>query len=291
MVLHGWDRLAKSEMLVFGKILHQSAHRRILALRRRMILITPYRPMEMWADHLPDSEILNSFESIIVQAQAFEDDLRRFGYRGKIFHLPYLPPEVQVPSRWPASSKLQVGFLGRMVRDKNLRYLIVSFSKLHELGVDAQLHIFGDGPERQAIESLVSEMNLAKRIQFHGNQYPAAIPAAIDSCHLFAFSSTTEGQCLSALEILARGRRVLGTPVGAFPEFLSGLPGSIAPLDDPTAYAAALKAIAKPIIEGSIAPRDVQQAYQSRFPRQQVIEGYLRAFGYSDLVDQESQAI
>ena len=291
MVLHGWKRLADSEILVFGKVLHPSAHRRILTLRRRMVLITPYRPMEMWGERQPDRQILNSFESIIVQAHAFEDDLRRLGYEGKIFNLPYIPPDVESSSGWPASSQLQIGYLGRLVADKNLKYLIVSFSRLRAMGVEAQLHIFGDGPERHAIQSLTNELKLAAHIQFHGNQDRTEIPAAIDSCHLFAFSSRTEGQCLSSLEILARGRRVLGTPVGAFPEFLSGLLGSIAPLDDPAAFASALKEIAKPVLEGRITPADVQQAYQSRFPRQQVIEGYLRVFGCSDSIDRENQAI
>ena len=241
MVRRCWKPLGDSEILVFHKILHHSAHRRILSLRKRMILITSYRPMEIWRERQPDSEILNSFESIIVQAQAFEDDLRRFGYRGKTYILPLLPPDVQSSSRWPASSQLQVGYLGRLVADKNLKYLIISFAKLRAMGVDAQLHIFGDGPERGAIQSLTSEMKLSAHIQLHGNQNRTEIPAAIDSCHLFAFSSRTEGQCLSALEILACGRRVLGTPVGAFPEFLSGCLGSVAPLDDPTAFAAALR--------------------------------------------------
>jgi len=179
--------------------------------------------------------------------------------------------------------------LGRLVPDKNLKYLIVSFSKLCEMGVDAQLHIFGEGSDRQMLQSLTNEMNLAAHIQFHGNQDRAAISSAIDSCHLFAFSSITEGQCLSALEILARGRRVVGTPVGAFPEFLSGILGSLAPLDDPSAFAAALRTTAKPVLEGDITPGDIQLAYQGRFPRQRVIEGYLQAFGCSDLIDLENR--
>jgi len=291
MVLHSWKRLADAEILVFGKMLHPGAHRLILPLRKRMILITPYRPAEMWKEQQPDSKILNSFESIIGQSHTFEDDLRQFGYTGRTFVLPYLPPEVQSSNRWPTNSQLQVGYLGRLVPDKNLKYLIVSFSRLRGMGVDARLHIFGDGPERHAMQSLTNEMNLAAHIQFHGNQDRAAVPAAIDNCHLFAFSSTTEGQCLSALEILARGRRVLGTPVGAFPEFLSGILGCVAPLDDPTTFATALKAVARPVLDGSITPADVQQAYQSRFPRQQAIEGYLRAFGFSDSIDEQNRAI
>ncbi len=285
-----WKRMRDADVLVFGKLLHHTVHRRALSHRKRMVFITPYRPVEMWKEQRPDAAILNSFESIIVQASPFEEDLRGFGYNGQVVILPYIPPDVRDAASFPEPSPLRIGFLGRLVPDKNLKYLIVSFSRLRTMGVDAQLHIFGDGPERNAIQSLTNEMNLATSIQFHGNQDRTEIPAEIDSCHFFAFSSTTEGQCLSALEILARGRPVLGTPAGAFPEFLSGLLGSIAPLDDPTAFAAALMAVAKQVLEGNITPTDIQQAYQNRFPRQNAIEGYLRVFGCSGSIGREYQA-
>jgi len=276
MLLRQWERFASAELLIFGKLFDTSVHRRLISLKKRMILITPYRPAEMWKDGGPGHAILNSFQSIIVQARAFERDLREFGYEGEIFILPLPPPEVNEPKAWPASRSIQIGYLGRLVREKNLEYLIRSFSCLREMGVAAQLHVFGDGPERERLQSFCGGMRLSRQIQFHGGLLRSSIPAAIDRCHLFAFSSTTEGQCLAALEILARGRRVLGTSVGAFPEFLSGVLGSVGPLDSPPAFAAALKTLAEPVLKGAITPADVQGAYTIRFPRRQVINEYLR---------------
>jgi glycosyltransferase involved in cell wall biosynthesis len=282
MVLHQWRRFSESELLVFGKLLHADAHRRLLALKKRLILITPYRPAEMWKHHRPDAEILNSLDSIVVQARTFEMDLREFGYRGKVHILPLPPPGVSDASPWPASSTLQIGFLGRLVPDKNVAYLLHSFAQLRAMKVDAQLHIFGDGPERAALLQTAERLSLADRIRFHGNQDRTMIPGAIDRCHIFAFSSRTEGLPIGALEILSRGRPVLGTPVGAFPEFLSGLLGSIAPLDNPAAFAGALKSLAVPVLRGEVAPADVQRAYKARFPRRQVIDDYMRIFGCAE---------
>jgi glycosyltransferase involved in cell wall biosynthesis len=279
MVARQWKRIAQAELLVFGKLLDRSAHRRLLPLRKRMILITPYRPAEMWQDWRPEEEILNSFQAIIVQAQRFEDELRQLGYRGEVFTLPYLPPGARDTSAWPENSLLRIGFLGRLVPDKNLEYLIDSFCCLRETNRRVQLHIFGDGPERNNLESLVGRLNLGTSVHFHGNQERSQVASAIDSCHFFAFSSTTEGQCMAALEILSRGRPVVGTPVGAFPEFLSGPLGAIAPLHDAAAFAAAMHMLARPIIAGEIVPDDVQRAYLTRFSRRKVIEGYLRVFG------------
>jgi len=291
MVTQQWGRVASAELLVFGKLLDSSAHRQLLPLNKRMVLITPYRPAEMWKNQSPTPEILNSLESIIVQAHAFEEDLRTFGYEGKIIILPLPPPEAVETHAWPASATLQVGFLGRLVPDKNVEYLIFSFSRLCETGVAAHLHVFGDGPERNMLQEIASGTGFADRIQFHGHQGHGEISKAINQCHLFAFTSRTEGLPIGSLEILARGRPVVGTPVGAFPEFLSGLLGTVAPLDDRSAFAASLMRVAKPILEGSISPTDVQQAYQRRFPRAQVIEEYLRAFGCSDSIDRENRAV
>jgi glycosyltransferase involved in cell wall biosynthesis len=276
-----WKRMMDAEVLVFGKLLHSSILSRLSEARKRMILITPYRPAEMWKDCPPDHDILNSFEMIVVQAQAFENDLRSFRYDGRVVTLPYLPPKTQRPTAWPTAPTLQIGFLGRLVPDKNLEYLICSISQLCEMGVKTQLHLFGDGSERGALMSLADRLGLSDHIIFHGELDRDRIPEAIDACHLFAFSSITEGQCLAALEILARGRPVLATPVGAFPEFLSGLLGSIAPLGCPTAFASALKALAGPVLNGEITPEKVQRAYQIRFPRCQIIKEYMRILSAS----------
>jgi len=289
MLLRQWDRFASADLLIFGKLLDPSVHRRLLSLRKRMILVTPYRPAEMWKYRSPDHEVLNSFQSIIVQARTFERDLREFGYEGEILVLPLPPPEIAGPSAWPENSSIQIGFLGRLVPEKNLEYLIRSFSCLREMEIAAQLHVFGDGPERNRLQVLSARLRLGGQIQFHGSVIPSSIPTAIDGCHLFAFSSATEGQCLAALEILARGRPVVGTPVGAFPNFLSGFLGTVAPLDSPPAFAAALRTMAEAVLRGEITPAVVQGAYRVRFPRRQIIDEYLRILGCSDAIQKREQ--
>jgi glycosyltransferase involved in cell wall biosynthesis len=288
MILHQWKRLADAEVLVFGKFL-PVVHRRLLALNKRMILITPYRPAEMWKDHRPDDEVLNSLEAIVVQAQSFESDLRALGYRGKVFILPLPPPETEEPQKWPIGSTLQIGFLGRLVPDKNVEYLILSFSRLREKAIAAQLHIFGEGPERAALQSRTDRLGLTGHVEFHGNQDRRQIPAAIDRCHLFGFPSRTEGLPIGALEILARGRPIVGSPAGALPDFLQGLLGCIVPFGEPDIFAGALRAMGRRILEGKITPADVQQAYLRRFDRSQVIDEYMRIFDCDGLQRQEAR--
>jgi glycosyltransferase involved in cell wall biosynthesis len=169
-----------------------------------------------------------------------------------------------------------------------VEYLILSFSRLRELGTPAQLHIFGDGTERATLEQLTSRLGILDHVEFHGNQDRRQIPAAIDRCHLFTYPSRTEGLPIGALEMLARGRPIIGTPVGALPDFLLGTLGCIAPLDEPDLFAGAMRTIGGRILEGKVTPADVQQAYLRRFDRAQVIDEYMRIFGCYENAQQKA---
>jgi hypothetical protein len=79
--------------------------------------------------------------------------------------------------------------------------------------------------------------------------------------------------------------------VGALPEFLLGSLGCIAPLNDPAAFANAMKAKADPILNGQVTSAEIQTAYVSRFPRRQVIDKYLQVFGCLESTEQKVQTV
>jgi glycosyltransferase involved in cell wall biosynthesis len=120
---------------------------------------------------------------------------------------------------------------------------------------------------------------LQKQICFHGAIPHQAVKAAIDRCHLFAFSSIAEGQCLAALEILARGRPVVATPVGAFPEILTSPDlGAIAPLDDAAQFARILAEVGSSLIEGRTAPEAIQRRFDSQLCHEKIVQKYCSFF-------------
>jgi glycosyltransferase involved in cell wall biosynthesis len=242
------------------------------------VLVTPYRPAEMWAERKPAEDVLNSFDAVVVQADCFADDLRSLGYRGEIRVLPYLPPACSELTPLPAHPPVRIGFLGRLVPDKNLPLLLRAFAIVRG-HLPAELHLFGDGRERTGLTSLAAELRLGDRISFHGSVFHADVPAAIDSCHLFAFSSVTEGQPVSALEILSRGRPLVATPVGVFPELLAepGF-GTLAALDGAEVFAESLLRVAREVTEGTLTPAIVQGTYRDKLSRERVLEEYLSVF-------------
>jgi glycosyltransferase involved in cell wall biosynthesis len=288
----GVQRVMRHDVVVLTKmppwpVLRLLRHASRIRRYRPLVYVTPYRPREMWRDTTPPRAMLNLMDAIIVQASGFAEDLRSFGYRGAIATIPYIPPRLDPPSALPdCGDVIRIGFIGRLVPQKNLPYLLKAFA--HLLAGDSasrsaprswELHLFGDGDQRPALENTASVLGLQGQIQFHGAIPHDAVTAAIDRCHLFAFSSIAEGQCLAALEILARGRPIVATPVGAFPEILT-IPelGVIAPLDDAAQFARALAQVGSNLIEGRTRPQAVQGRFAGQLCHDKIVQKYRSFF-------------
>jgi glycosyltransferase involved in cell wall biosynthesis len=289
---HGMVEILRHDVVVFTKIPPTSILRPLRRIagngsRRPFIYVTAYRPSEMWSDARLAASTLAAFDSIVVQTSGFADELREFGYRGVIETIPLIPPKPAVPPALPKGCGcLRVGFLGRFVPQKNLAYLLEAFDHLvadraasSTAPASWELHLFGEGPKKQELESAVTAKSLQSQVHFHGSIPHDAVHDAIDRCHLFAFSSVSEGQCLAALEILSRGRPIVATPVGAFPEFLTAPElGKVAPLDNAAEFAHALRQVGLRVFQGLITPQAVQSRFAGLFPRDEIIDKYCRLF-------------
>jgi glycosyltransferase involved in cell wall biosynthesis len=240
------------------------------------ILVTPYRPKEYWGPS-PDLSHLEDFDVITVQSEEGTLDLQEAGYRGRIENIPYLPPEVSELVAYPSlrdDGVIRLGFLGRLVAQKNLGYLLEIFRMLaKDPNRRYELHLFGDGAEREALRQAAADL---PGVFFHGETPRAEIARAIDSCDLFLITSLTEGQCLVALEVLSRGRPLVATPVGALPEVLRQPElGRLASLDNAPAFAATVAEVANGIRSGAVTPASVATAFRTRYDYHAIRQRYL----------------
>jgi glycosyltransferase involved in cell wall biosynthesis len=140
-----------------------------------------------------------------------------------------------------------------------------------------RLEVFGDGSERPRLEKLASACS--HRVTFHGAIPRDCVPAAIDSCDLFVIPSISEGQCLAALEIIARGKPLVATPVGALPDLMrSGRFGSLIPLNDATTAATLFDKMVDQVRMGEWPRRSIIDSYKTIFDRTVVGSSYVRLF-------------
>jgi glycosyltransferase involved in cell wall biosynthesis len=114
------------------------------------------------------------------------------------------------PAR-PAAAlpRFRVGCVGRLVPAKDHVTLIRSFALVNSILPEAQLHILGDGPCRNAISQTAQSLGIANRVFLHGASFD--VPGFLSTLDLFVLSSLDEGLPISLMEAMAVGLPVVST--------------------------------------------------------------------------------
>ena len=142
-----------------------------------------------------------------------------------------------------ADDRFLVGWIGRMTGVKRTDVVLRSFARLREQGVDAVLCMVGDGPDRDDVEELASELGLVQNTLFAG--YQEDVGRFFSAFDVFVLPSANEGTPVTAIEALASGCPVVATRVGGVPDVVrDGEDGLLVEPGDEEALAAALRRLA-----------------------------------------------
>ncbi|MEX1229799.1 MAG: glycosyltransferase [Planctomycetaceae bacterium] len=136
-------------------------------------------------------------------------DLNRFAYRG------------------PGSRPVGIS-VGRLSAEKDFPTLLRAVSLVHKALPEFRFLLVGDGPEREALETLSHELELDNCLQFLGERRD--VPELLSQASVYAGSSLTEGISLTLLEAMAVGLPIVATRVGGNPEIV--VPGETGELVD-----------------------------------------------------------
>jgi glycosyltransferase involved in cell wall biosynthesis len=143
---------------------------------------------------------------------------------------------------------LAIGCVGRLVPEKGLDTLLQALA----VNRTARWHltVVGDGPDRERLERLATELRLAARVRWTGALPPDEIPkvwAELDIVVLpsRALPTWAEPAAHVLAEAMAHEVVVVGTRAGATPEVI-GEAGVVVPPDDPAALATAIRQLAAP---------------------------------------------
>jgi GalNAc-alpha-(1->4)-GalNAc-alpha-(1->3)-diNAcBac-PP-undecaprenol alpha-1,4-N-acetyl-D-galactosaminyltransferase len=98
---------------------------------------------------------------------------------------------------------------GRFVPTKAFDRLIRGFKDLSDDNPDWDLVLFGDGPLREDLVALADALGLSHRVRFPG--FVADLYWALNQCHLFCLTSTTEGLGMVILEAMQADLPVVST--------------------------------------------------------------------------------
>jgi len=139
----------------------------------------------------------------------------------QIIPLAFHPPVI------PKTSRRKLGLnendficitVGRLIKRKSIDVLIRAIALVNKPAV--KLLIMGDGPEREYLESLVSELSLRDRVQFLGFVADEQKFAYLSQSDLFVLTSMHEGFGIVFMEAMYCGLPIVATNHGGQVDFL-----------------------------------------------------------------------
>jgi len=140
---------------------------------------------------------------------------------------------VQLRSYFPREVSRIVVAAGRLSPEKGFAVLVEAAARVPEAG----FVLFGEGPERAALEARVAGFGIGERFRLAG--FTRELDKLLPWAHVLAQSSFTEGLPNVVLEASAAGVPVVATAVGGTPEALAdGETGYLVPAGDAGTLAA-----------------------------------------------------
>lgn len=126
----------------------------------------------------------------------------------KAFSLPNVPKERRIIS------------VGRLHSQKNQKMMIEAFARVSEQFPEWKLFIYGEGPERDSLESLVSSFKyqVSSRISMPGRS--ENVIEELNKSEIFAFSSDYEGMSNAVVEAFCVGLPIITTKVSGTEDFI-----------------------------------------------------------------------
>ena len=138
-------------------------------------------------------------------------------------------------------SLFRVLCVGRLVPAKGHRVLLAAVKWLLNEGRELELVIVGDGPDRPALETFVSDHDLGKSVHFEGALNQDRIREQYRSADVFALMSFAEGIPVVLMEAMAMEIPCISTWVNGIPELIhGGTDGWLLPPSDVEGTAAAI---------------------------------------------------
>lgn len=190
----------------------------------------------------------------------------------------------------PVAGPLRVGFVGRVVRVKDVETFVRACALAASELPAAEFVVIGPLDHEPAYvercRELATELGLGERLRFCGERHPAAAPERLD---LLVLTSLSEAQPRVALEAMAAGVVVVATDVGGCAELVHGLDaadraggpaGVLTPVRSPRATADAIVSLARDPDRRARLGAAGRRRVKSRYAPDRVQAGWRELYGH-----------
>ena len=225
------------------------AAKQVLAAARRLaipVVLFTHQNVELelgWWERWQHRRMLRRFKGVVAGSDLASTLTRLDAPDLPIAVIPQLGAVAPHQPHHTPHEGLAIGFVGRLVPNKGLDTLLQALS-LHR-GARWHLTVVGDGPERERLETLASELRLAARVRWLGGQPTEQVANLWPELDVVVQPSRASAEYREAnghvlIEAMANEVAVIGTDSGVIAELI-GDAGLVVPAGNIPALAAAIE--------------------------------------------------
>jgi len=169
--------------------------------------------------------------------------------------------------------------IGSLVWNKGYEYLLMAVKLWKDRGAITELHIIGEGAERNRILFTAQDLDIASQVLLHGKLPPAEVIQQLQQSDIFVLSSLSEGISNAVLEAMSCSLPIVTTECGGMREAVQdGVQGFVVPVRDPESMAEAVQKLAlDPDLRKSMG-RAGRERVLAEFNSQTQIEAFVNLF-------------
>lgn len=239
---------ARCRRLPLVVTVHSSVRHTLVAVdARTRLLIRLGGPIEEWVSRRADAVIALTDRLARLLADGGVDPRRvtviPSGVERTLFAGPHDDPFSEVRGR-------RVVFVGRLSRQKGLDTLVEAAARLET--PDASVLVVGDGPDREHLMRLVTQLNLDGRVRLLGFLPHERVPAVLAHADVLVLPSVYEELGSVLVEAMHSGVPIVASRVGGIPDAVGEEAALLVPPGDPDALAGAVDRV---LAESALAKR------------------------------------
>ena len=181
-------------------------------------------PQETIQDFLKDAvqtwlqEFMSKCQHIVIPSESMKEILiNDYGLRDRYSVIPtginLKPYEtadgvgLRASRNWQ-NDKVMVS-IGRLAKEKNWETLLRAAAMTFRDHPELRLVLIGDGPDKERLQQLATELGISKRVTFTGELEFSDVAVYLKAADIFGFASVTETQGLVTMEAMAAGLPVV----------------------------------------------------------------------------------
>jgi glycosyltransferase involved in cell wall biosynthesis len=251
----------------------------LIARWMKLVLGMPYVVTEHWSGYITGEYkrlgwfhkwisrvVVRGAKAVITPSARLGEAMMACGFRSRFHVVPNVVESVTtevLPTRH--DDRIRMMNLSDLWDDKkNVSGLIRATAEVASEDPRFELHIIGNGRDREMLTSLAQDLNvLDKHVFFHGELSNPDVYRFMKTIDFYITNSYVETFSISTVEAIASGKPVISTDCGGPSEYVTSEVGMLIPPGDHLALVNAMKRMASGFAKYD--PRALMAYAQSRF--------------------------